>query len=334
MYIFTVRRLPLLLIFFLCVTLRASGGSPSPLGCKTDTDPYAVPPPPELILKSYLNSYPEKIKDILFVEDDWSIHIEDETFFWAEGRLLPAPLLNRDGSFAPFDFNPYPDEVPSPDHITRERIEEIYRRDSRELRGNRGEHYYGFQALLYGGRTRREIESNLVRSSFLGYPLTIHREIAARVSRVEAAVRKTALSDPETAAFIKGIGSIGGYNWRDIQGTGNMSYHSWGLAIDIQPRNLNGKTIYWLWERSYNKDWMLVPLQQRWQPPASVIKAFEDEGFIWGGKWEQYDNMHFEYRPELHELNRLLGIQKQRRNGAALQDLHHISPYLNALLEK
>jgi hypothetical protein len=65
-----------------------------------------------------------------------------------------------------------------------------------------------------------------------------------------------------------------------------------------------------------------------------VIKAFEDEGFIWGGKWEQYDNMHFEYRPEMHELNRLLGIQKQRQDSAAIQDLHHISPYLNALPEK
>ncbi|NUM57423.1 MAG: M15 family metallopeptidase, partial [Bdellovibrionaceae bacterium] len=26
---------------------------------------------------------------------------------------------------------------------------------------------------------------------------------------------------------------------------------------------------------------------------------FESEGFIWGGKWNHYDTMHFEYRPEL-----------------------------------
>ena len=34
-------------------------------------------------------------------------------------------------------------------------------------------------------------------------------------------------------------------------------------------------------------------------PPQSVIDIFEDEGFIWGGKWVIWDNMHFEYHPEL-----------------------------------
>jgi hypothetical protein len=30
-----------------------------------------------------------------------------------------------------------------------------------------------------------------------------------------------------------------------------------------------------------------------------VIRIFEEEGFIWGGKWAMYDTMHFEYHPEL-----------------------------------
>lgn len=38
---------------------------------------------------------------------------------------------------------------------------------------------------------------------------------------------------------------------------------------------------------------------RRWIPPKAVIEAFESEGFIWGGKWTLWDNMHFEYRPEL-----------------------------------
>ena len=36
-----------------------------------------------------------------------------------------------------------------------------------------------------------------------------------------------------------------------------------------------------------------------WIPPLAVIAVFESEGFIWGGKWGVWDNMHFEYRPEL-----------------------------------
>ena len=44
---------------------------------------------------------------------------------------------------------------------------------------------------------------------------------------------------------------------------------------------------------------MLIPLKDRWMPPASVVQLFADEGFIWGGNWPIWDNMHFEYRPEL-----------------------------------
>jgi hypothetical protein len=38
-------------------------------------------------------------------------------------------------------------------------------------------------------------------------------------------------------------------------------------------------------------------------PDGTIINAFEKEGFIWGGKWVIYDNMHFEYHPELIEFN-------------------------------
>lgn len=29
-----------------------------------------------------------------------------------------------------------------------------------------------------------------------------------------------------------------------------------------------------------------------------VVEAFEREGFVWGGRWNQFDTFHFEYRPE------------------------------------
>ncbi|MBQ5781449.1 MAG: M15 family metallopeptidase, partial [Spirochaetaceae bacterium] len=51
----------------------------------------------------------------------------------------------------------------------------------------------------------------------------------------------------------------------------------------------------------------LTPLSQRWMPPQKVIEIFEEQGFIWGGKWGIWDNMHFEYRPEL------IIFQKQNR---------------------
>jgi hypothetical protein len=93
--------------------------------------------------------------------------------------------------------------------------------------------------------------------------------------------------------------------------------------------------VYWLWEQPRNNNWMLIPPEQRWKPPGAVIRAFENEGFIWGGKWHLYDTMHFEYRPELHEIKRLVAAGKAG-SGALIsspgadeapgQDLHHIFP--------
>jgi hypothetical protein len=34
-------------------------------------------------------------------------------------------------------------------------------------------------------------------------------------------------------------------------------------------------------------------------PPSVVVEIFEKHGFVWGGKWYHFDNMHFEYRPEI-----------------------------------
>ena len=43
------------------------------------------------------------------------------------------------------------------------------------------------------------------------------------------------------------------------------------------------------------------------------IEIFEKNGFIWGGKWDLWDNMHFEYRPELILLQNLLKGKEQAK---------------------
>ena len=72
-----------------------------------------------------------------------------------------------------------------------------------------------------------------------------------------------------------------------------------GVAVDILPIGWDKKNLYWAWRRDIDPDWMLLPLKKRWIVPDSVVKIFESEGFIYGGKWDLWDNMHFEYRPEL-----------------------------------
>jgi len=186
----------------------------------------------------------------------------------------------------------------------------------------RRESHRAFYGALYGGLRRDEIERQLERIDFLGYRINIHRDIAEILKQVDADIRKLNGGN----AFITSLGSIESYSYRVIAGTQRMSYHSLGLAIDIQPRSLGGKAIYWLWERGRNEDWMLIPLDRRWSPPEDVIEIFERAGFIWGGKWAFYDNMHFEYRPELHEIRRLTSSETTASPVVSRRELHHIHP--------
>jgi hypothetical protein len=278
----------------------------------------------ELALRAFQKCFPDKMGAVIFVEDDWTITAEGETFFWAGGRLLPRAEKDNIDSWEPHSFGIYPEKAASPQMYPPLYIEILRDRANEEIRLERKDNNHAFQGILYGGLERRDIEDQLTRLDFLGARVTVHRDMADALMRVDAAIREW----DGGKAFIDSIASIGGYNWRDIAGTRRMSYHSWGLAVDIQPKRLAGKAIYWLWERQRNQDWMLVPLENRWNPPDPVIKAFEKEGFIWGGKWPFYDNMHFEYRPELHEFNRLLaaGPDKSPHAASPGEELHHIAP--------
>ncbi|HKP61900.1 MAG TPA: DUF4846 domain-containing protein [Polyangiales bacterium] len=83
----------------------------------------------------------------------------------------------------------------------------------------------------------------------------------------------------------------GTFNFRDIKGTSRKSAHSYGIAIDVAPSLAD----YWRWR----EDGADPPRKYRNRMPMQIVEAFEREGFIWGGRWNHYDTMHFEYRPEL-----------------------------------
>ena len=276
----------------------------------------------ELALRAFQKSFPDKTGDIAFIDNDWTIKAGGETFYWAGGRLLPGSEKDNTDSYGPHFFYSVPANVAPPDSYPPQYIEALRARSSGDTRRERKDNHRAFQGILYGGLERDEIEARLERIDFLGGKVRVHRDITAALRRIDAEIRKW--EGGET--FIASLASVEGYSWRPISGTQRMSYHSWGLAIDIQPKRLGGKAIYWLWEMGRNKDWMLVPLENRWNPPDPVIRAFEKEGFIWGGKWPVYDNMHFEYLPELHEFTRLLAANPAGNTGSPGVDLHHVFP--------
>lgn len=69
----------------------------------------------------------------------------------------------------------------------------------------------------------------------------------------------------------------GCFNPRQIRGGDSWSTHSWGIAIDIDaPWNRFGQTLF--------------------EMSQEVAQCFEEEGFIWGGRWQHRpDAMHFQY---------------------------------------
>jgi hypothetical protein len=279
----------------------------------------------ELELHAYRNAFPGKTGEVAFIDNDWTITAGGRIFFWAGGRLLPQAEKDKLDTYDPIRFWLYPEKTPSPASYSPQYVETLRNSARGEARLERKDANRLFQSVLYGGLERREIEALMIQVEFLGGKMNIHRDIAERLKRVDAEIRKWEGGKD----FIASLGSIGGFNWREIAGTRRMSYHSWGLAVDIQPKRLGGKAIYWMWEMERNKDWMLVPLENRWNPPDRVIEIFENEGFIWGGRWPFYDNMHFEYRPELLEFRRLFAANPVTgaANNSPGQDLHHVSPF-------
>ena len=126
------------------------------------------------------------------------------------------------------------------------------------------------------------------------------RALAAVDGRLREAVRRR----PELRPWLV---SAGGFLWRPIAGEQRLSPHSFGIAIDLSPQ----RAPYWRWARVERH-----PLQQSYD--SEIVRAFEAEGFIWGGKWHEYDLMHFEYRPEIMAKARLLH-QLEAAGGSGLE---------------
>jgi hypothetical protein len=146
-----------------------------------------------------------------------------------------------------------------------------------------------FFAKMYGDCAKGEVARNLSEVVWLpkrgGQKLKVSKVngIADKLAAVSRALDEL----PETFdVYLKP--SEGTYLCRPIDGTTRVSAHGWGIAIDIATKHAH----YWRWSKGG------VNAYQN-KIPIEIVKIFEANGFIWGGKWWHYDTMHFEYRPEL-----------------------------------
>lgn len=143
-----------------------------------------------------------------------------------------------------------------------------------------------FFKILYG-KDKKTVEKNLVRVIWL--PKSQHRVLW--FNKLQNAAKNLQIVSNELDKlpypYKKYITDIAGtFSYRKIQGTSRLSSHSFGIAIDINPKFSN----YWKWDKK---------MVYKNKIPKKIVDIFEKHGFIWGGRWFHYDTMHFEYRPEL-----------------------------------
>ena len=296
-------------ILFMCVVsavLLLIGCHSTPESCQKavlapvpSTIAIADDPEAQLeILLAFAKAYPDKISNVEFLNNDWTMLVNGTCFYFARGRFLPEELREQWEKYHPYDFYDYP-WVGTAGQRKAAFDCPVYSVGSSFL----------FDAL-YISPTEDDSWDLQEKYSFLGVKMLIHSHIKHLLDRVSDSIRTAAQTDPAINEWIAELQTSPpdfGWNWRTIAKTNRRSNHSYGTAIDLLPRDLKGRETYWQWGSGDTMD-----VETYYMPPEAVIRAFEDHGFVWGGKWDLIDTMHFEYRPEILLLNNFVMEQQGR----------------------
>ncbi|MGL4524281.1 MAG: M15 family metallopeptidase [Spirochaetia bacterium] len=256
-------------------------------------------------IASLLRAYPNDISRLRYADGDWIfVFPNSQELYWAHGRLLPKALRKNYKRYRKYISYRYPKEPEDPRLFSFDRIARIKNETHRQSRASAPAYEGSFHEMIYRNYDRQSIEAQLVKVTLLGRKISVHKKVGPALTRVNRQINQLAKKNSRISRFTKQVRSVQSYSWRRMRGTSSMSFHSLGVAVDILPKNRQ-RIIYWGWEAPRNPDWLFVPPEKKWIPPKEILEIFEENGFIWGGKWILYDNMHFEYRPELLILQEL-----------------------------
>lgn len=149
-----------------------------------------------------------------------------------------------------------------------------------------------FFKKIYGA-TKDEVQDSLVR--VIWCPKTVNQVIyVTKINEIDKRIKRISNILDEKPHLTKYVNKIGGtFNWRKINKTDRQSMHSYGMTIDLNVEHSD----YWQWNCKCSDEDAVIVYENK--IPIEIVQIFENEGFIWGGKWYHYDTMHFEYRPEL-----------------------------------
>ncbi|MGM0442293.1 MAG: M15 family metallopeptidase [Elusimicrobiota bacterium] len=244
-------------------------------------------------VQALAEAYSEQIEKIKIQDGDWAILLNGTWFYWRGGRLLPESILEDEEKYSPYKFYRYPlelpDEMKTPSQKTINRRKKMRRTPVNT----------SFFNELYGGTSYREIRRHIKTIRFLGYRMDAHENIVPVLRLVEEEIEKLQREDGAVKNLLKNLQNIECFSWRGVMSSMSRSFHSYGIAVDLIPAFTAKKPIYWAWLQYHNDRWYEIPYEDRWMVPDKIVSIFEKHGFVWGGKWLFFDNMHFEYRPEL-----------------------------------
>ncbi|CAH2214034.1 M15 family metallopeptidase [Tepidibacter aestuarii] len=164
------------------------------------------------------------------------------------------------------------------------------------------------------GNTKKEIEVNLKNLRFGNKYYAFNNKNNA-YDNLNKSINEALNICKQDNRIYKYVYPISGtFNYRVISGTGRLSPHSFGIAIDLT----SDKSDYWKWASKEAGQNRLKSY------PDSLVRVFENNKFIWGGKWEHFDILHFEYRPEFiykaKHFNDNLDYSKPWYKGADIKD--------------
>ena len=245
---------------------------------------------------SIKKSYPGMISDITSEGDDVSFLVRNKRFFFSGGRLLPEEKMKQYENFRSYGFYLYPEKMPPLTPPGPEKLGMIVKFISSRGNTPRDNTFLG---EIYSGHSLEDVLKEIRYINFLKFRIEVHRSLIHQFKAVEREILAEAEKDPELKSFIDSLEKSGAFNWRRANGSISRSYHSYGIAVDFTPASFGRKQVFWDWSRKFDDEWYNIPYSRRWMVNEKFVSAFEHQGFVWGGKWLFFDNMHFEYRPEI-----------------------------------
>ncbi|KAJ53554.1 hypothetical protein BD780_001334 [Clostridium tetanomorphum] len=139
------------------------------------------------------------------------------------------------------------------------------------------------------GSSKGEIEKNLtgVNCGYKNYLFNSNNKAAESLKNVMEELIPLAGKNIHVQRCL--YPTNGTYNYRVISGTNRLSPHAFGIAIDLA----RDKRDYWKWASREDGEKRLLDYSKK------MVEIFEENNFVWGGKWGHFDILHFEYRPEI-----------------------------------